>query len=180
MEKAESNGREENKEIWHYSTDAYGSYDAQEKERQVTTMAGGLSASWQALRMLPRTAYKVAGRITRDIGSNDPKLARAALKMVGYHAAAGATLGGAYSSYNGNGFGRGAIRGGIAGAGFGMMGGTGLIRNVGRRGFDSMASKTYGTTPMSNFTGRGAMGKANNFMMGGYKPFAFGNRRLRR
>lgn len=106
-------------------------------------MPGSFSVLMSALRLAPRTAWRTAGRVVRDIGSKDPALASAALRMVGYHAAAGAAAGGAYNYARGQDVGRGAVSGAMAGAGFGMMGGVGTVRNLYRGGYARAARKEF-------------------------------------
>lgn len=90
---------------------------------------------------LPGVMTRTAGRVVSDIGSKDPAVAKAALRMVGMHAGTGALAGGLYSSYNGDSFARGAVRGGIAGGAFGIAGGVGSVGRAMRSSFGNLHSR---------------------------------------
>lgn len=100
------------------------------------------SILYSSLASVPRTAYRTARRVVKDIGSNDPKLAGQALRMVGMHAAGGAAVGGIYSVATGGDLGRGALYGGLAGAGFGLSGGVGLANQAYKQGMFHATRKT--------------------------------------
>jgi hypothetical protein len=86
------------------------------------------------LGAVPSVAWGAARRITKDITGKNAQVSAQALKFVGYHAAAGAAVGGGYAAANGGDFGRGVMMGGLGGAAFGVGGGLPMINQAVRAG----------------------------------------------